>query len=171
MSVPVLSSTMAVEPCALLERLAAADQDAVLGRLAGADHDRGRRGQPERARAGDDQHRDRGAEREGQPPASGPEEQPADEGQRRATTSTAGTKYAETGSASRCIGAFEPCASSTRRTIWASVVSRADRGGAEDEACRCVLSVAPMTVSPDGLLDRQALAGQHALVDAPSGPR
>ena len=66
----------------LLERLAAADQDAVLGGLAGADHDRGRRRQAERARAGDDQHGDRGADAPGAAPASGPSSEPADERQR-----------------------------------------------------------------------------------------
>ena len=58
-----------------LERGAVADQDAVLGALAGADHDRRRRRQAERARAGDDQHGDeveqgvgeRGLRSEGQP--------------------------------------------------------------------------------------------------------
>ena len=41
-----------------LERLGVANQDAELGAAAGADHDRHRRREPERARAGDDQHRD-----------------------------------------------------------------------------------------------------------------
>src|SRR4029078_13194649 len=40
------------------------------------------------------------------------------------STRTSGTNRAETESAMRCIGALEPCASSTNRTIWASVVSR-----------------------------------------------
>ena len=65
-SVPVLSSTMVLIAARALERLAAADQDAVLGGLARADHDRGRRGQAERARAGDDQHRDRRLQRQRQ---------------------------------------------------------------------------------------------------------
>ena len=47
-----------------LEDLRALDQQAELGAAAGADHQRRRRGQPERARAGDDQHGDRGGERE-----------------------------------------------------------------------------------------------------------
>ena len=46
-----------------LEHLGAPDQDAELGAAAGADHQRGRRGQAQRARAGDDQHRDGGGER------------------------------------------------------------------------------------------------------------
>ena len=52
-----------VDPAGGLEHLGALDQDAELGAAAGADHQRGRRGQPEGARAGDDQHRDRGGER------------------------------------------------------------------------------------------------------------
>ena len=49
-----------------LQGLGRADQDAGLGALAGADHDRQGGGQAERARAGDDQHRDRGDQGEGE---------------------------------------------------------------------------------------------------------
>ena len=45
------------------EHLRSLDQDAELRAAAGADHQRGRRGQSERAWAGDDQHRDGGGER------------------------------------------------------------------------------------------------------------
>ena len=48
-----------------LEHLGPLDQDAELCAATRADEQRGRRGQPERARAGDDQHGDRGREREG----------------------------------------------------------------------------------------------------------
>ena len=47
-----------------LEDLRALDQQAELRAAAGADEQRGRRGEPERARAGDDQHGDGGGERE-----------------------------------------------------------------------------------------------------------
>ena len=50
-----------VDAAGRLEHLGALDQDAELGAAAGADQQRGRRGQPERARAGDDQHGDGGA--------------------------------------------------------------------------------------------------------------
>ena len=40
-----------------------------------------------------------------------------------AITNTIGTKIADTRSASRCTGAFDPCASATRRAICASAVS------------------------------------------------
>ena len=62
-SVPVLSRTMAVSLWRVSQRLAALDEDAVLGALAGADHDRGRRGQAQGARAGDDEHGHRSASR------------------------------------------------------------------------------------------------------------
>ena len=52
-----------VDRAGRLEDLGALDQDAELRAPAGADHQRGRRGQPEGAWAGDDQHRDRGGER------------------------------------------------------------------------------------------------------------
>ena len=61
--VPVLSSTAASTDLGRLEHLAALDHDAELRAAAGADHDRGRRGETQRARAGDDEHRDRGGER------------------------------------------------------------------------------------------------------------
>ena len=47
-----------------LEDLRALDQQPELRAAAGADEQRGRRGEPERARAGDDQHGDGGGERE-----------------------------------------------------------------------------------------------------------
>ena len=46
------------------QRLARPDQDSGLGALAGTDHDRQRGGHAERARAGDDQHRHRGHQRQ-----------------------------------------------------------------------------------------------------------
>ncbi len=47
-----------VDPAGRLQHLGALDQDAQLRAAPGADHQRGRRGQPQRARAGDDQHGD-----------------------------------------------------------------------------------------------------------------
>ena len=60
-----------------LEHLGSLDQDAHLGAATGADEQRGRCRQTQRARAGDDQHGDRGGERAGrgsavgEPPAEG----------------------------------------------------------------------------------------------------
>ena len=60
------------------QAFAVADIDAALSRLAGADHDRGRRRQTERARAGNQQNGDAGRERRGE---AGAGQQPAGEGQ------------------------------------------------------------------------------------------
>ena len=54
-----------VDAAGLLEHLGAPDQDPELRAAPGADHQRRRRGEAERARAGDDQHGDRRAERRG----------------------------------------------------------------------------------------------------------
>ena len=64
-----------------------------------------------------------------------------------ATTSTAGTNHAVTWSARRCIGGAEAWASSTRRTIWASVLS-APTAVVRTTMVPVVLTVAPMTVAP-----------------------
>ena len=59
-TVPVLSSTI-VSSSWLRSRIsAAANQQPEAGAASGADEDRDRRRQPQRARAGHDQHRDRG---------------------------------------------------------------------------------------------------------------
>ena len=52
-----------VDAAGRLQHLRAPDEDAELRAAAGADHERGRRRQAERARAGDDQHGDGGRER------------------------------------------------------------------------------------------------------------
>ena len=57
-SVPVLSKATVVTRMRQLQRLRVLDQDAVPRRHAGAHHDGGRRGQAQRAGAGDDQHGD-----------------------------------------------------------------------------------------------------------------
>ena len=97
-----------VDAARLLEDLRAADQDAELRAAAGADHQRGRRREPERARAGDDQHGDGGRERrvDAEPPDASQPASVASE-----STITTGTKTAETRSASRCTGALPDCAS------------------------------------------------------------
>ena len=63
-TVPVLSSTTVSTRRVLLEHLRPLDDDAELRAAAGADQQRRRRRQAEGARAGDDQHRDGGGERE-----------------------------------------------------------------------------------------------------------
>jgi hypothetical protein len=64
-----------------------------------------------------------------------------------ATPMTAGTKYPETASASRWIGARDACACRTSLTIWASIVS-APTLTARTRSDPVVLIVAPITVSP-----------------------
>ena len=71
-----------VYPFEALEGLRVLDEDPGGRAPPGADHDRHRRGQPERARTRDDQHRDGVDEREGQPRRR-PPEPPDDEGQQR----------------------------------------------------------------------------------------
>ena len=61
-----------------------------------------------------------------------------------ARTSTAGTNQAETRSARRCMAGLPPWASSTRRMIWASAVSR-PTAVARKMIDPVRLSVAPMT--------------------------
>ena len=60
---------------------------------------------------------------------------------------TIGTNTAEMRSASRCTGALPVCASSTRRAIWASLVSAPTRV-ARTTSRPPALTVAPMTASP-----------------------
>ena len=66
----------------VLQRLGVLDQHAGLGAAPDADHDRHRRGETERARAGDDQHGDRGDEPVGEARLGSPD-RPGDEGQHR----------------------------------------------------------------------------------------
>ncbi len=64
-SVPVLSTTSVSTLRRTSMRLGVLEEHAHGRALAGGDHDRHRRGQAQRARAGDDQHRDRVDERVG----------------------------------------------------------------------------------------------------------
>ena len=161
-SVPVLSSTMRVDPVGALQRLAAADQHAVLGALAGADHDRGRRRQAQRAGAGDDQHGDEGDEREGEARLRAD-----DEPHRRRSARPAPAPPARSRTRSRRPGAGSapsspapPRPSGRSAPAAVSLPTRVARKVKEP----VLLSVAPITASPGGLLHRQALAGQHRLV-------
>ena len=74
-----------------------------------------------------------------------------------ATTTTAGTKYPETTSASRWIGARVRWASLTMRTICASMVSLPTRS-ARITRPPVPLTVPPITRSPGPFLDRDRLA-------------
>ena len=144
--VPVLSSTMVSTRLQPLQRLRARGSARRLGAPAGADHDGGGRRQPQRARAGDDQHARPRGERRGRAPAR-------DRTAARPTNVSAAMHQHDrhedgaTRSASRWIGAREPCASSTSATIRASTVSRPTRVAAEDEAAGAVDGAAD-TVAP-----------------------
>ena len=83
------------------------------------------------------------------PPVSGPNSAQATK-VAAASSSTIGTNQVETRSASRCIGTFAPCASSTSRTIWASAVS-SPTAVARMTTVPVRLRVAPMTWSPAAL--------------------
>ena len=114
-----------VEP---LERLGVAEQDAVLGALARPDHDRGRRGQPQGARAGDDQ--DRRSADEGQVEGRRrPEEEPDDEGEARDRQHDRHEDARRPRPPAAGSGARDPWASWTSRTIWA-------RSGVGPDPCR-----------------------------------
>ena len=133
-----------VDPAGGLEDLGPLDQQAELRAAAGPDQQGGRRGQPERAGAGDDQHRDGRGEgvlgaarrRRGRSRAS-PTAMPM----------TTGTKTPEMRSASRWTGALPDCASVTSRAIWASAVSEPIRV-ARTTRRPPALTVAPATASP-----------------------
>ena len=144
-----------------LQRGGVLEQHAALGAEPGADHDRGRRGQAERVRAGD--HHD----------GDGEQQRRLDAGARRPTTpakvavpptSATSTSQNAARSASRCPGALEFCASCTSATIWASAVSEPTLV-ARTRRVPVVLIVAPMTSRARRLVHRQALAGDHRLVD------
>ena len=87
-----------------------------------------------------------------------------------AATMTSGTKASAMRSTRRWIGAFEPCASVTRRTIWASAVSAPTCRARMTKLTRRVQR-RPDDVVAGSLVDRQALAGDHALVERGVRPR
>ena len=136
-SVPVLSTT-SVSTCSSTSSASALRiSTPSFGAAAGADHDRHRRRQAERARAGDDQHRDRVHERVGQPRLRAPDRP------RRRTSATATSDHRRHEPAGRrCRPAAgsargDRCASPTIRTICASSVSLPTRSRLHHERCRC----------------------------------
>ena len=116
---------------------------------------------PERARARDDQHRDRGRERVGCRCDRSPATPPAVSA---ASASTIGTNTLEMRSARCCTGAFADCAASTRRATWASAVSAPDPRRRHDQAARGVDGRAEHLGARRDL-DRHGLAGEHRDVD------
>ena len=167
-SVPVLSTT-SVSTFSSTSIASALRNSTPASRAApGRHHDRHRRGQAERARAGDDQHGDRVDERVGQP-RLGPEHGPDDERQRSRRRSPRHEPGGDP-SASRWIGARLRCASPTMRDDLREQRVRADALGPHHERAGAVDGAARSPVARL-LLDRDRLAGDHRLVDGRSPPR
>ena len=129
----------------------------------GADHDRHRRGQAQRARAGDDQHGYRVHQRVREPRLRAPRA-PHDERRRSRparpparNTRTSGRPGA--GSARGCAAPRRPCGRSAR----AACRCRPDRR--ESRATPVVLMVPPVTAIAGFLLRRDRFAGDHRFVD------
>ena len=162
-TVPVLSSTIGVDAPGRLEDLGPGDQRCPsCGAATRADQQGGRRGQAERAGAGDDQHGDGGGEREGR---AGPVGRARTRAWPPPARSRPGTKTAEMRSASRCTGRLARLGlASTRRAIWASGVSAPTRV-ARTTSRPPALIVAPVTASPGPTSDGHGLAGQQRRVD------
>ena len=126
---------------------------------------------PERARAGDDQHRHGRDQRHRQNAAPGPNISPGDEGQRRRRAMTTGTNQPDdlVGQAlDRRADALRLRPPSARS---ATAACRAPTFSARMTKPPVWLSVPPMTLAPDFLGHRHRLAGDHRLVDRRRGLR
>ena len=157
----------AYRPAQGLERLARSDQHAGVRAAAGRHHHRHRRREPERTRAGDDQHRDR----RHQSPARDRALRPSHATEtHQAIATTSGTNQLATLSASAWIGARLRCAVPTSATIWLSRVSAPDAVGPHHEAALAVERAAGHRVT-DAFCGRQRLAGEHRFIDHSCRPR
>ena len=133
------------------------------GAAARADHDRHRRRQPERARAGDDQHRD-GVDQRVRQPRLRPDRRPDDErDDRRPRPRPART------SRRRCRRAAGSARGSLRLADHADDLREqrvaADALAPPSRSVPVPLTVPPVTALAARLLDRDRLAGDHRLVD------
>ena len=146
-----------------LQRLGVLDQHAGLRAAADADHDRHRRGEAERAGAGDDQHRDGGDQRVGEARLR-PEHRPGGEGERPRRRSPPARTSRRPDRRARWIGARERCACATICTMRDSIVSR-PTCSARITKPPVWLSVPPITLSPGSLRHRHRLAGDHRFVE------
>ena len=133
------------------------------------DHDRHRRRQAERARAGDDEDGDRVDAARRPSAARGPTEPQARKVSDR-DRDHARHELAGDASAMRCIGARERCACATICTICASTVCE-PIFSARITRLPLLLMVAPMSAIAGALFHRHRLAGEHRLVDGASVPR
>jgi hypothetical protein len=143
-----------------LEDFRALDQDAQLGAAAGADQQGGRRGQAERAGAGDDQDRDGGGE--GRGPAAAGADPPAE----RRDGQGDDDRHEHTGDAvgEALHGGLAGLGLLDQRRHLRQLGVRADPGGAHDQPATGVDGRADHGVA-DADLDRHGFAGEHARVD------
>ena len=161
-SVPVLSTTMRVDLLQPLQRLGVLDQDAQAGAAADADHDRHRRGEAQGAGAGDDQHRDGGDQAVGErgrgaPQPPGDERERGDRDHRR--HEPAGDLVGQPlDRRARALRLGHHLDDARQHRLLADLLR------AHDEAAAAVERAADH-LGPGLLLDRQRLAGDHALVD------
>ena len=162
-SVPVLSTISVSTLGEALQRLGVLDQHAGLRAAAGRRHDRHRRRQPQRAGAGDDQHRDRRDDGEDHA-RLGPEQRPDDEGDDR--DQHHGRHEAARDPVGQPLDRRAASAAPWRpsRRCRASMVS-APTFSARMTSVPFLLSVPPISWSPSRLLDRHRLAGDHRFVD------
>ena len=145
-----------------LERLGVLDQHAGFGAAPDADHDRHGRREPERARAGDDEHRDRGDEGVGEARLR-PPDAPGGEGEER----------------DRDHGGHEPAGHRVGEALDRRAAAlrlgderhdarehgvAADALGLDDERAACVQRAADDGVA-GGLGDGHGFAGHHRFVD------
>ena len=143
-TVPVLSSTIGVDPAGGLQHLRALDQDAELRAAAGADQQRGRGGEAQGARAGDDQHRDGGGERgRGREPGAEPDREGGD-GDARSRSARRPRRPGRRAAAPR------PCRTGRPRPAWPSARAgcREPTRVARTTSRPPALTVAPTTGSP-----------------------
>ena len=118
-----------------------------------ADHDRHRRREAERARAGDDQHRHGGDQAVGEARLRAPDA-PRRRTPATATASTAGTNQPATRSASRWIGARLRCASATICDDLRQHRVACRPCSARITSAPVPLIVPPITLSPAAFVDR-----------------
>ena len=157
---PGLVQDHGVDGAGGLQGLVALDEDAELGAAAGGHHQGGRGGQAERARAGDDQHGQGGAERV---TGRAARQQPAGQRQRRAGQHATGRTPRRSGRPAAGCRPCRACACSTiaiRCASWVSLPTLSARTTRRPVSAM----VPPVTLSPDGGVDRDGLAGHHAPV-------
>ena len=163
-SVPVLSTTSVSTFSRRSSASALRISTPAVRAAAGADHDRHRRRQPERAGAGDDQHRD-GVDQRVRQARLGADQRPRPTKVTTATSEHGGhepgrrRRRPAAGSARGCAAPRRPSARSARAAC------RAPTRSARITKLPVPLTVPPVTLVAGRLLDRDRLAGDHRFVD------